>query len=114
MQLDYKGIGQKIRNRRLYIGLTQKMLAEKSGISEKYLSNIENGNSHFSFPVLIGIANNLNLSADYILGDSLAYNGIVSGDDSIQREIVQEFSTLSKEKREYILECARLIEGLKI
>jgi transcriptional regulator with XRE-family HTH domain len=113
MNLDYKGIGQRIRKRRLYTGLTQKMLAEKSGISEKYLSNIENGNSHFSFPVLLSIANNLNLSADYILGDNLAYNGIVSGNDSIRREIVQELSTLSKEKQEYILECARLLDGVR-
>ncbi|MCL2637309.1 MAG: helix-turn-helix domain-containing protein [Oscillospiraceae bacterium] len=113
MNLNYKGIGQRIRNRRLSLGLTQQMLADKSGISEKYLSNIENGNSHFSFPVLISIANNLNLSADYILGDNLAFNGIVSADDSIQREIVQELSTLSKEKQEYILECARLLEGVK-
>jgi len=114
MDLDYKGIGQRIRNRRLYIGLTQKMLAEKSGISEEYLSNIENGNSHFSFPVLIGIANNLNLSADYILGDNLVYNGILSGDDAVRQEIVQELSTLSKEKREYILECAKLLDGVKM
>jgi transcriptional regulator with XRE-family HTH domain len=112
--MDYKSIGQRIRRKRLSLSLTQQVLADKSGISEKYLSNIENGNSHFSFPVLISIANNLNLSADYILGDNLVYNGIVEGDDSIRQEIAQELSSLSKEKQEYILECAKLLDGLKV
>jgi transcriptional regulator with XRE-family HTH domain len=110
--MDYKGIGLKIKNKRLASGLTQQMLAMKAGISVKYLSNIENGNSNFSFPVLLGIANNLNLSVDYILGGNLAYNGISGGDDSVQREIIQELSTLPEKKQKYILECVKLLGEL--
>ena len=37
-------LGQKIRNRRGELGLTQNELSEKSGISQPYISLLEKGN----------------------------------------------------------------------
>ncbi|MBC5580800.1 helix-turn-helix transcriptional regulator [Anaerofilum sp. BX8] len=43
-------------------------------MSVNYLSNIETGRDICSTVLLLGIANLLNTSIDYILGDNLNYN----------------------------------------
>lgn len=49
-------LGKRIRIYRKKAGLTQEMLAEKLGLSSKYIQYIENGNRNPSLKVIFKIA----------------------------------------------------------
>ncbi len=65
--MDYYQIGQQIRQLRKAQGLSQEQLAEKVGISVTHMSHIETGNTKLSLPVLVAIAQALDVRTDRIL-----------------------------------------------
>lgn len=69
--LDYIGLGRKIRFKRKSNGLTQEQLAERTGISISFLGHIERGSRKASLETLVKLANALEVSLDYLLQDSL-------------------------------------------
>ena len=71
MKLDYKAIGQRIKDVRARIGMSQERLAELAGLSMTHTSHIETGNTKVSLPALVQIANALNVSLDDLVCDSL-------------------------------------------
>ena len=66
--MDYYRIGQQVRKFRKAHGLSQEQLAEQVGISVTHMSHIETGNTKLSLPVLVDLANALEVSADDLLG----------------------------------------------
>lgn len=52
-------LGRRIRQLRRYINLTQAQLAEKTGLSTNYISQIETAVASPSFETLVKIANGL-------------------------------------------------------
>ena len=56
---------RKVRRKR---DITQKQLAEKIGIKHQQYSRYENQENEMTVPVLIKIAEELEVSADYLLG----------------------------------------------
>lgn len=67
MNIDYSKLGRRISQRRHEQGLKQCVVAEKSLISNNYLSNIENGKSIPSLETFINICNALSTTPDYFL-----------------------------------------------
>ena len=67
MAIDYKDIGQRIREKRIEKGLTQENLSELVGIGPSHMSHIEGGSTVPSFEVFISILNALGCSADALL-----------------------------------------------
>lgn len=65
--IDYVGIGQRIRSIRIAKGYTQEYLAGIVDLSPSYMSNIENGTSKLALPSLINIAKALDTTVDTIL-----------------------------------------------
>ena len=59
--------GDRIREIREAKRLTQDQLAEKTGISKGFLSDVENGKRNVSSEYLLRIANALSASVDYLL-----------------------------------------------
>lgn len=55
-------IGKKLRNIRKLKGLTQEQLAERCGLSYKYLGEIERGEKNFGIQNLFKIADGLSIS----------------------------------------------------
>lgn len=70
--LNYYEIGQQIRKIRKAHGLSQEELAEKIGISTTHMSHIETGNTKLSLPVLVSIADILEVRTDDLLCRSSA------------------------------------------
>ena len=64
--MDYRAIGQRIKQERNKMGLTQFQLAEKVGISPQYEGKIERGEKQFSFETFIKLCVALNTSLDYL------------------------------------------------
>lgn len=69
--MDNKKIGIKIRECRKACGLDQSELANKVGISTRYLGDIERGAKIPKLATFIELLNAMNASADYVLIDEL-------------------------------------------
>ena len=80
MGIDYKAIGERIREARNAKGWTQAQLAELSGIETSNISHIERAATKLSFPTLVSIANALEVSLDALVYDSLAKSAHISCD----------------------------------
>ena len=70
--VDYYTIGQRIRRFRKAYGLSQEQLAEQAGISVTHMSHIETGNTKLSLPVLVRLAEALQVRTDDLLYDTRA------------------------------------------
>ena len=62
-----EGLGGRIAGLRARRGLTQRELAERTGISVPFLSGIENGKRNVSSEILLRLADTLDASLDYLL-----------------------------------------------
>lgn len=76
MELNYTGIGRRIAQRRLQMGLKQNILAERLDISNNYLSSIERGKEKPSLEVIVNICNVLQVTPDYLLMGNMYSNNI--------------------------------------
>lgn len=95
-----KILGSRIMQRRKELGIKQSELAEKLGISDNQISNIENGKSFPKLNNFISLCNILNCNADYLL------SGILRS--SINENILDMVSFLSIEEQRtlwQLLDC---------
>ena len=76
--LDYKVIGNRIREQRTKLGLTQAELAERSGVEPSNISHIERAATKLSLPTLVSIANALGATLDELVYDNLIKSSHVS------------------------------------
>ena len=86
--MDYYAIGQRIRKIRKAQGFSQETLAEQAGISVTHMSHIETGNTKLSLPVLVDLAEILDVRTDDLL-----YDEIFAERSSTIDEIVQILNT---------------------
>lgn len=63
-----KGLPQRIRAYRIQLGLSQKQVAEKIGVSPSIVSGYETGERTPSTEILLSLAYLFNTSTDYLLG----------------------------------------------
>lgn len=66
-EIDYKAIGERIKNCRTSKNITQDALAELIEVNPSFISNIERGKTKMSTETLINIARNLHTSVDYLI-----------------------------------------------
>ncbi len=72
--MDYKKLGERIREERLRLNLTQAQLAEAIDISDTYMGAIERGERGLTLDTLVRLVNRLGISIDYLLADSVSDN----------------------------------------
>lgn len=65
--IDYTLIGERIKNRRKELKLTQEELATNLNLSTFYLSKIENGHASATLDTLAIIANYLDLDLSFVI-----------------------------------------------
>ena len=107
LEIDYKAIGIRIRQRRKIKGLTQQKLAELAHLEPSNISHIERGATKLGLPSIIRIANALDCSVDDLLCDSLEVShdvyekeasGILAGCTNLQKAFITESMLSLKEK----------------
>ena len=81
MAIDYKLLGERIRNARTALGLTQERLAEIASLSTSHMSNIETGTTRVSLNTVVRLANALGVSTDHLLADSVLHARTVLEED---------------------------------
>ena len=87
-------MGDRIREVRKRKDLTQEQLAEKLDVSVEFVGQIERGQKLPSMQVFIKLIDVLNVSADYLLRDSIS-TGQLFGDNALGSKIEQ----LSRKER---------------
>jgi transcriptional regulator with XRE-family HTH domain len=68
-ELDYIGIGKRIRHYRKLRDMSQEQLAEKIDISVTHMSHIETGSTKLSLQVITSIAKELEVKVDMLIYD---------------------------------------------
>ena len=87
-------MGDRIKETRKKRGLTQEQLAERLGVSVEFVGQIERGLKMPSMQVFVKLVEVLNVSADYLLRDSIS-TGQLFGDNALGSKIEQ----LSRKER---------------
>ena len=97
--MEQNALGKRIKEARKKLKLTQEALAEKSKISNVYLGEIERGTKIPSVPVLVDLIEALEVSADYLLLDSLNSANVI-----VNNEITEKLSKLTPKQRKTALD----------
>lgn len=112
-------IGERIKQRRIELGLTQRQIKQATGISSGNMSDLENGNRLPSTPALIALSDILNCSIDWILkgevfkqDDTVFSNrstGVaLSENPSIESELLFYYFGMSADDQNELLMIAKM------
>jgi transcriptional regulator with XRE-family HTH domain len=98
-------IYQRITRVRKHKGMSQKEFSAIIGVSQSYLSEVENGKSKPSLELLSGIANRFNdINADWLLtGRGEMQNSLPIKELANDFEIVQRIEQLTPNQRQMVL-----------
>lgn len=66
-------LGERLRNKRTALGLTQEFVSDKIDISLRYYQMIERGERKVSLDTLIALSRTMNISVDYLLFGNVAH-----------------------------------------
>ena len=102
--INYKKLGLRIKEVRLSKNLTQESIADYVGCNVSHISNIENNHTKVSLNVLIGIANALNTSIDYLLSEQYDNSSL-----ALDNEIFRALKGCDDEKKLKILKIISII-----
>ncbi len=102
--MDYKRLGERIREERLKLNLTQAKLAEDIDISDTYMGAIERGERSLTLDTLVRLVNRLGVTVDYMLADSVEDN-----DSNIIKQFKQIMDCQSLERKQMAINILRTI-----
>lgn len=107
MNYSLDSIGKKIKEQRKALNMTQEQLAEKIDISPTYLAQIENNHRGINVKNLIKIANELNISFDYIMADFTTKQ--IQSHNSMAEEWMALFQYRSPKQQRLLLNVVKSI-----
>ena len=105
MDINYTDIGNRIKDKRLQLKITQEKLAETTGLSVQHLSGIENGKTRFSFATLVRIVNALGVSID-----ELACGSLMRGKPVMQSEFSELLADCSPDQTAVIIDTIKAMK----
>lgn len=102
-----KVFGKILREFRIKSRLTQEQLAEKLGISLKYISRIENGNNGIKTQTLIKYLNILGINPNILYSEFIT-------NEEIQKDVLlsKKINSLSDEKKAFVSSIIDLLNNL--
>lgn len=102
MNIDYKLIGQRIKQIRKERNLTQETLAERLDVSIGYISQIERGVTKISLDLLGAVSSILQCDvAELITGSATKTT------EYLERELYDEINRVELSKRKFLLKIIR-------
>ena len=102
--MDYTKLGNRIREERLRLNLTQEKLAESVNITSAYLGQIERGERGVKLDKLVAIARVLGVTVDFLLEDYVS-----SPDDHYINQIHQLFHNRTAAEKELAVNMIKLM-----
>lgn len=104
--INYKVLGERIKEERKRIHLTQAQLANEVGISDTYMGAIERGERSLTLDTLAKLANRLGITIDYLLTDF-----VDGSNESIIDEFKQIIDNQPLDRKVMALQVLRTIFG---
>lgn len=104
---DRIAVDDRIRRKRILIGLSQDELAERIDRATKYCSDIERGICGMSVETMLAIADNLDLSLDYMMFGEASEEELARQEQD-ETALLHILSKCSKRQREYAIELLKL------
>lgn len=102
--MDYKKLGERIREERRRLNLTQAQLAEAIDISDTYMGAIERGERSLTLDTLVRLVNRLGVTVDYLLSDS-----VTDTDSNIMEQFKQIIDRQPLERKQMAVSVLRTI-----
>lgn len=104
---DRLAVGDRIREKRLILGLTQDELSERIDRAPKYCADIERGNCGMSIGTMLSLCDVLNMTPDYL------FFGEASEEETRRQTIETEaimtmLDSCTERKRYYAMELLKL------
>jgi transcriptional regulator with XRE-family HTH domain len=103
MNIDYKLIGERIKQVRKSRNMTQEALAEKLNVSIGYVSQVERGITKISLDLLGAISTILDCDVATLISESAIHSN-----DYMMTEMIEAISKLDDKKRKYIFEIIKI------
>lgn len=104
-ELNFKQIGEKIKETRISRHLTQEYVADVADVNTSHISNIENNRVKVSLSTLVQICNALDTTIDYILAEEYT-----DSSSAIDQEILCELQSCKPEVKEQILKIIKALQ----
>ena len=106
--IDFKLIGERLREERLKKGMSQEDLAEKLDVAVGYLSRVERGGTTINLTRLGQISLILDVPLERFV------TGIIKEDKNyLEEDFYEIFKQCSQDKKRLIYNIARIVAGVK-
>ncbi len=103
-------LGNRIRDRRMEMGMSQEIVAEMAGISANTVSRIEGGHSAMSIEIFIKLVQILDLDANELLGVNL----LTSEKEEQGSEMTCRLQDLNQKEQKVVMRTIEtLVEALQ-
>lgn len=102
--VNYESLGNKIRERRNFLKVTQENLANDINVSASFISDIENGRRKMSLETMIKISIALKTSLDYFILDNV--KDVKLKNNTKFDELKNILGTVDKKKESVFLDFA--------
>lgn len=109
IEINYKQLGKKIKERRKDLKMTQERLASDLNVNPSHISNIENARSYPSLTALFTISNSLKCGIDYLIGDQYTFEAKNSPEQYIDKKLSKALQYCSQDKKEKILKIIEIL-----
>ena len=107
MEIDYKVIGQRIKEARRKKGWSQERLSEEIGVAVTYISRVERGNQ-INLKRLAQISNVLGVKLEYLI------TGVVVQEENyLDRELYETLVQCTPQKQRLIYSIAKIVSNAK-
>ncbi len=108
MEIDYKLIGQRIKEVRKKRGWSQERLSEAIDVTTVYISRVERGGSGINLKRLAQISKALDTSLEYLVG------GTATGAPNyLDKELYETLVSCTPAKQRLIYNIAKIVSGSK-
>lgn len=104
MDIDYKIIGQRIRDARKQKGWSQERLSEKIDVTTVFISRVERGSSQVNLKRLAQIGKALGLTLEYLLGGTAT-----EAPNYLDRELYETLINCTPAKQRLIYNIAQIV-----
>lgn len=109
IEINYKQLGKKIKERRKDLKITQERLAADLNVNPSHISNIENARSYPSLTALFTISNSLECGIDYLIGDQYIFEAEPASGQYIDKKLAKALQYCSRDKKEKLLKIIELL-----
>ncbi len=110
MKLKYNqlDVGDRLRQKRTLLGMTQERVSEKIGLSRKFYADIERGSCGMSIETLLALSATLDMSLDYIIFGKTSIPGEELKHTDEVEAILSILDNVPENKRKYSMRMLQL------